>query len=120
MTGVPQSRWTLSATPTSQEKPLGRLLDIPGCLQVNSRFGNSFVTKLNTTGAAVLYSTRLGGARDAELQGYSMGLVTDIAVDAAGNAYVTGFTASTDFPTTPGAFSDHLQRLLSLGLLMPL
>ena len=52
---------------------------------------DTFVAKLNSDGSALLYSTYLGGDRDDE--GYS------IAVDAADNAYVTGSTASSDFPT---------------------
>lgn len=44
----------------------------------------------------LLYSTYLGG------QGWDRG--QDIAVDAGGYAYITGQTASSDFPTTPGAF----------------
>src|SRR5205823_6026005 len=56
-----------------------------------------FVTKLNPAGSAPLaYSTFLGGS-DTEV-GYG------IAVDASGSAYVTGYTLSADFPTTPGAF----------------
>jgi uncharacterized repeat protein (TIGR01451 family) len=55
-----------------------------------------FVTKLNPTGSAPLVSTYLGGV------GFDQGL--GIAVDASGSAYVTGFTNSTDFPTTSGAF----------------
>ena len=43
------------------------------------------------------YSTYLGGGLGDDC-GYG------IAVDAAGNAYVTGYTLSTNFPTTPGAF----------------
>lgn len=54
-----------------------------------------FVTKLNPAGA-VEYSTYLGGSGSEE--GF------DIAVGAAGNAYLTGETNSSDFPTTPGAF----------------
>ena len=55
-----------------------------------------FVAKLNSTGSGLLYSTYLGGnsARD---EGW------DITVNSAGEAYVTGATASTDFPTTVNA-----------------
>ena len=56
-----------------------------------------FVTKLNPSGTALVYSTYLGSG-----SGYNFG--RGIAVDAAGNAYVTGETRSSDFPTTPGAF----------------
>lgn len=56
---------------------------------------DAFVTRLNATGSAYVFSTLLGGngADDA----YA------VAVDAGGYAYVTGFTGSTDFPTTSGA-----------------
>jgi hypothetical protein len=57
---------------------------------------DAFVTKINSTGTALIYSTYFGGGnRDSG---------NDIAVDAAGNAYVTGLTDSGDLPTTPGAF----------------
>ena len=59
-------------------------------------FPNAFLTKLNATGSDLLYSTFLGGTSN-----FDFG--TDIAVDASGNAYITGDTASTDFPVTPGA-----------------
>ena len=57
---------------------------------------DAFVTKMNSTGTALIYSTYFGGAnRDAG---------NDIAVDGAGNAYITGQSESSDLPTTPGAF----------------
>jgi hypothetical protein len=58
--------------------------------------GDAFVTKLNPLGSGLIYSTFLGGSSNEAGHG--------IAVDAAGNAYVTGSTGSTDFPTTAGAF----------------
>jgi hypothetical protein len=61
---------------------------------------NAFVTKINPAGSALVYSTYLGGNSNDEGQG--------IAVDSAGNAYVTGLTNSTDFPVTPGAFQTTL------------
>jgi hypothetical protein len=50
-----------------------------------------FITKISSSGAAIVYSTYLGGSGDD--WGY------DIAVDSLGAAYVTGYTASNDFPT---------------------
>jgi hypothetical protein len=55
-----------------------------------------FVTKLNPTGSGLVYSTYLGGG--------SNDVGNGITLDGLGNAYVTGFTTSTDFPTTAGAF----------------
>jgi hypothetical protein len=54
---------------------------------------DGFVTKLDGQGAFV-YSTYLGGSDLDEIYG--------ITTDAAGNAYLTGITSSTNFPTTPG------------------
>jgi hypothetical protein len=51
-----------------------------------------FVSKLNTAGNALVYSTYLGGNGEDVAQG-------GMAVDAAGNAYVSGFTGSSNFPT---------------------
>ena len=70
--------------------------DFPTASPIQPALGSSFevdafVTKLNATGSALVYSTYLGGSRSEN--------GNDIAVDASGNAYVTGFTRSTDFPT---------------------
>ena len=54
------------------------------------------MTKLNARGSALEYSTFLGGTNS--------DFGRDIAVGTRDRAYVTGFTASADFPTTPGAF----------------
>jgi hypothetical protein len=58
--------------------------------------GNAFVTKLNPTGTALMYSTYLGGSGDYWYRDSGRG----IAVDGSGHAYVTGYTGSTDFPVT--------------------
>jgi uncharacterized repeat protein (TIGR01451 family) len=60
-----------------------------------------FVTKLNAAGAALVYSTYLGGSGDEGFSGVlaQRGLITGIAVDAEGSAYVTQNTNSPDFPT---------------------
>ena len=57
---------------------------------------DAFVTKLDATGATLVYSTYLGGSGDDAGFG--------IAVDAAHNAHITGLTRSADLPTTAGAF----------------
>src|SRR3989441_1834599 len=57
---------------------------------------DAFVTKLNPTGSALVYSTYLGGSGGDSGNG--------IAVDSLGNAYVATHTYSSNFPTTAGAF----------------
>lgn len=68
----------------------------PGAFQTSpGGLSDAFATRLNASGSALLYSTYLGGTN------YEDGRV---AVDAAGNAWVAGTTASTNFPVTDGAF----------------
>lgn len=69
--------------------------------------GNAFVTELNPTGTALIYSTYLGG------HGGESG--SDIAVDSDGNAYISGSTRSKDFPVTPGAFQITYKSLTHNG-----
>ena len=57
----------------------------------NAGGDDAFVTKISVSGGALVYSTYLGGS------GNDLGI--GIAVDSLGNAYVTGYTQSTDFPT---------------------
>jgi len=61
-------------------------------------YGDAFVTQLSPTGSILVYSTYLGGT--GTFGDYAFAL----ALDAQGAATVAGFTGSTDFPTTPGAF----------------
>src|SRR5437660_443855 len=56
---------------------------------------SGFITKINPTGTALVYSTYLGGTGNGNTTDFY-----DIAVDSAGNAYATGFTFATDYPTT--------------------
>ena len=53
--------------------------------------GEAYIMKFNSTASNIVYSTLLGGQKAEE--------PWDIAVDSSGNAYVTGFTQSDDFPT---------------------
>jgi hypothetical protein len=67
-----------------------------GAYQTTEKGGyDAFVVRLTTAGA-INYSTLLGGSGDEASDG--------IAVDSSGNMYVTGYTSSSNFPTTSGVF----------------
>jgi len=57
---------------------------------------NGFVTKLHSAGTSLVYSTYLGGGTG--------DLASAIALDSSNNAYVTGATENSSFPTTSGVF----------------
>ena len=101
---APASPSTPAATRTSaarRSRPTSR--PPPGAFKrtgAASNFADAFVTKLNPAGTALVYSTFVGGS--------DMEFGNGIAIDAAGNAYVTGTTKSSNFPTTAGAFDRTL------------
>lgn len=63
--------------------------------------GDGFVAKLNAAGSALGYATFLGGESYADA-------ANAIDIDSLGNAYVTGYTVSSQFPTTSGAFDTSM------------
>ncbi len=77
-----------------------------------ARQGNGddfFVTKIAPDGKTLEYSTYLGGS------GGELGTLGDIAVDAAGAAFIAGTTTSADYPITPGAYQPTLKQPYNIG-----
>ena len=62
----------------------------------NGGSSDVFMAEVDPSSSALVFSTYLGGSQD--------DIGTAIAVDDAGAIYGTGYTYSTDFPTTVGAF----------------
>jgi hypothetical protein len=72
----------------------------PGVLQSkNNGNHNATVTKLNSTGTKLIFSTYFGGSSSDNYYGSG-----GIDIDIKGNVYIAGTTVSFDFPTTSGAF----------------
>jgi hypothetical protein len=67
--------------------------------------GDATVAKVDTQGAAIVSSTFVGGN--------DQDVATDIAIDAAGNLYLSGYTWSLDFPSAAGVQSAHASPLYS-------
>jgi hypothetical protein len=72
--------------------------DFPHTAAASTWNGNpeAFVVKLNPAGTSIAYAMYFGGSLRTSAR--------SLAVDAAGNAYVAGFTYASDFPATPGAY----------------
>lgn len=62
--------------------------------------GSAFVTKLSADGSSLVYSTFLGGSGIEDISGgRALGAIGGIALDSSNDAYVTGDTSSSNFPT---------------------
>jgi hypothetical protein len=95
--------WAIEVDDVGRSWVAGRTLspDFPTTPQAHETAyqgsGDAFATRLSPSGSVLGYSTYLGGAARWD---EALGL----ALDPAGDAYVSGSTESPDFPTTPGAF----------------
>jgi hypothetical protein len=76
--------------------------------------GDAFVARLNAAGSALTYSSYVGGSGDDSSR--------SIGIDSSGNAYLTGRTSSTDFPTAnaiqttkQGTFDAFVTKLNAAG-----
>jgi Beta-propeller repeat len=65
-----------------------------------STIENAFVSKFSADGTSLIYSTYVGGPSSVNTVG--------LAVDAQGNAYVSGSSQTIDFPFTPGSYRSPL------------
>jgi hypothetical protein len=88
----------VTGTTQSLDFPVTAGVIQPNCA-ISGGCGNAFVTKINATTGAIQYSTYFGG--------HAANQSNAIAVDGAGNAYITGETGAVDFPVTPGAFQQN-------------
>ena len=80
-------------------------LDFPvtaGCFQKNYNGGlwDCFISKFDSMGKSLIFSTYLGGKYDDDPYG--------MALDASGNITITGGTKSPDFPVTKGAWNTRI------------
>jgi uncharacterized protein (TIGR03437 family) len=90
----------------------GTIQPTPGAFQQtipNTVNQHTFVIRLNAAGTAIDYATYLAGS--------SYDTAWGIAVDPSGSAVVAGITLSTDFPTTPGAYSTTVNSPNGVGFL---
>jgi hypothetical protein len=70
--------------------------DFPTLSPLPNQAAGGFVTRLNSSGSALVYSTYLGAAAG--------DFANAVAVDSSGKVYVAGQTSSSSFYATPGAF----------------
>jgi hypothetical protein len=101
--GDDDSGWDVAVGPDGNVYVVGKTIssDFPrvGSSRTYQGGQDMFISRLNSAGTQLVYSTYLGGSGDDGAYG--------VTVDADGNAYVTGYTSSTDFPTPNGGALPH-------------
>lgn len=85
--------------------------ELENLAQLSSLDYSTFLTKINPGASQILYSTYLSGSGD--YSGETCDCASGIAPDTAGNIYLAGWTVSTDFPSTLGAFQTQMDGDIS-------
>ena len=79
----------------------------PGANNTNyNNLNDVFITKVDSKGSKLVYSTFIGGSNNEE--------AWDIVCDNEGNAFITGYTYSSDFPKTINAYDDILNGTIDI------
>ena len=92
--------WNASATGLGNATPFQLVFSLAGSSQVyalTSVTSTSWVAKMNAAGTGVTYATFLGGSGG--------GYLGAVATNGTGDAFVAGYTYSSDFPVSSGAYS---------------
>ena len=89
------TRYGVPTTPGAFDRTFNGTPGTQGCYPYP--YSDAFVTRLSPDGSSLVYSTYLGGTHERDFA-YAL------ALDARGQATVAGYTESSTFPTTPGAF----------------
>jgi hypothetical protein len=103
--------YVIGSTPDLDFPVTPGALELQNLAQLNSADYSSFLTKINPEGSQILYSTYLSGSGD--YSGETCDCASGIARDTSGNMYLTGWTVSTDFPSTLGAFQTQMEGSIS-------
>jgi uncharacterized protein (TIGR03437 family) len=107
----------IAGTTTSLDFPVGSAaIQSANKAAITNSAGSAFVSQLNPTGTALVYSTFLGGSGLVTSAGQALGDVAyALTLNSAGNVYVAGTTRSADFPITQGAFQTTNNAASSKG-----
>ena len=93
--GSTQGRFNITTGEYENDYPVEKAFQAQCGANVDGCTYDAVVTKLHPSGSWLMYSSYLGGS--------SADWGTGIAVDDQGQAYVTGYTQSLDFPVTNGS-----------------
>lgn len=105
---APDGAITITGFTTAPKYPVTRGALQTDCRCNGSKGSSGFVTRLTPDGAALQWSTFLGGGGNPSLNGIFGDQLWRLALTPDGETVVAGFTVSPDFPVTPGAFQSGL------------
>ncbi|AXC11340.1 Cell surface protein [Acidisarcina polymorpha] len=100
------------------DTPDALAVDAEGNLYLSVENDSPYLVKFDAAGSTMIYSTSLPGTGSSNND--NVGGIYGIAVDATGNAYLTGAATISNFPVTPGAFQTVYNSINGTGFVTKL